>query len=309
MSQLNHSKNIRVAIFMATYNGIHWVEQQVHSLLNQRDVDVKIFISDDCSIDGTYEYLSLIEKDSTRVLVLPRIPRIGSAGGNFYRLVKDVDIKNFDYVAFADQDDIWNLDKLSRHIQLIKKNNAEAVSSNVLAFWPDGQQKLIVKSQSQKNYDFLFESAGPGCSFLMTPWLINQVKSELDNNEFTHKVAMHDWLTYAICRAHGKKWIIDPFPSLLYRQHKNNVIGANARFKGLISRLKKIKCGWYRHQVTLISKIVASISPDPNLHKLERIIQFKSARDQFRLIPFAVEGRRKRIDRFVLIISIILFIF
>lgn len=309
MSQLNHQKNIRVAIFMATYNGIDWIEQQLYSLLNQQDVDVKIFISDDFSKDGTYEYLSRIEKNSTRVLLLPRISRIGSAGGNFYRLVKDVDIKNFDYVAFADQDDIWDLNKLSRHIQLIKKHNAEAVSSDVLAFWPNGQLKEIIKSQLQKDYDFLFESAGPGCTFVMTPWLVNQVKSELESNKVAHEVAMHDWLTYAICRAHNKKWIIDPFPSMLYRQHHNNVVGANSGFKAVISRLKKINNRWYRHEVALISRVVASISPDPNLKKFKKIIQLKSALDRLRLFSFAIQGRRKLRDRCVLIFSILFFIF
>lgn len=299
----------KVAILMATYNGREWLQSQIESILGQVNVDLMVFVSDDLSDDGTYELVQQIAKSDSRMKVFPKGQKYGSAGKNFYRLICDVDISGFDYVAFADQDDIWNLDKLSRHVELIKQHDAEAVSSNVMAFWPDRHQKLIVKSQPQKNYDFLFESAGPGCTFLMTPWLINEVKHQLFSNEAAQEVAMHDWLSYAICRAHGKGWIIDSVPSMQYRQHQNNVIGANAGFKAVISRLKKINSGWYRREVALISIVVASISPDRSLKKFQKIIQFKSALDRFRLIPFALQGRRKLRDRFVLVLSILFFIF
>jgi rhamnosyltransferase len=299
----------KVVVLMATYNGREWLQSQIESIFGQLDVDVTLFVSDDISSDGTFEYLQEVAKSDIRVKILSRSQKYGSAGKNFYRLISDVDISGFDYVAFADQDDIWNLDKLSRHIQLIKKHDAEAVSSNVEAFWPDGCQKLILKSQPQKNYDFLFESAGPGCTFLMTPWLVNEVRHQLFDNEVAQEVNMHDWLAYAICRAHGKDWVIDPLPSMWYRQHENNVIGANAGFKAVISRLKKINSGWYRHEVALISRVVASISPDPSLQKFQKIIQLKSSLDRLRLIPFAFQGRRKLMDRCVLILSVLFFIF
>lgn len=299
----------KVAVLMTTYNGKEWLQSQIESILGQVNVDVTLFVSDDLSDDGTFELIRKAANSDLRIKILSRSEKYGSAGKNFYRLVCDVDISGFDYVAFADQDDIWNLDKLSTHINLIKRYNAEAVSSNVLAFWSDGYQKLILKSQPQKKYDFLFESAGPGCTFLMTPWLVNEVKSQLASNKAAQEVAMHDWLTYAICRAYGKEWVIDPVLSMQYRQHQRNVIGANAGLKAVISRLMKINNGWYRHEVALISKVVASISPDPNFQEFKKITQLKSPLDRLRLLPFALQGRRKLRDRCVLIFSILLFIF
>ena len=299
----------RVAVLMATYNGMNWLEEQVSSILNQSGVEVSLFISDDSSVDGTYEFLSLRALADSRISLLPKVDRMGSAGKNFYRLICDVDLNGFDYIAFVDQDDIWNLDKLSRHINLIQSYDAEAVSSNVLAFWPDGSQKLIDKSQPQKPYDFLFESAGPGCTFLMTPWLIGEVKRQLTNDGAGRDVIMHDWLTYAICRAHGKSWIIDAVPSMQYRQHQHNVIGANSGLRAILIRLNKINNGWYRHEVALIARVVASISLDKKLTIFQKIIQGDSLINRFKLIPYAIQGRRKFIDRVVLVLSILLFIF
>lgn len=299
----------RVAVLMATYNGMNWLEEQVSSILNQSGVDVHLFVSDDSSLDGSFEFLNARAEADSRIFLLPKVSRMGAAGRNFYRLISDVDVSDFDYIAFADQDDIWNLDKLSRHINLIKSSNAEAVSSSVLAFWPDDSQKLINKSQRQQNYDFLFESAGPGCTFLMTPWLVGEVKHQLTNDGAARDVIMHDWLTYAICRAHGKSWIIDAVPSMQYRQHQHNVIGANAGLRAILTRLDKINNGWYRHEVSLIARVVASISLDKKLTIFQKMIQGDSLIDRFRLVPYALQGRRKFIDRVVLVLSILLFIF
>lgn len=302
-------QNLKIAVLMATYNGKQWLSEQIDSILQQVGADLTLFVSDDDSIDGTLEYLKQLADSDSRVVLLSKTERMGSAGKNFYRLICDADLTGFDYVAFADHDDIWNIDKVSNHIHIIKQHEAEAVSSNVFAFWSDGTQKLIVKSQPQQPYDFLFESAGPGCTFLMTPWLVNDVKHQLLNNEAAKEVTMHDWLTYAVCRAHGKRWIIDTAPSMRYRQHQHNVIGANTGFRAILARLKKINDGWYRHEVSLITRVVTSINSDQKFSRLQKIIQGNSIFDQFRLLPYALRGRRKLTDRLVLMLSVLFFMF
>jgi len=295
---------------MASHNGIRWIADQFESILRQVNVDVEINVSDDFSSDGTLEYLKQLAQSDSRVVVLPKRDRIGSAGKNFYRLVCDVDISSFDYVAFADQDDIWNLDKLSRHVNLIQTENAECVSSNVMAFWPDGSQKLICKSQHQKSFDFIFESAGPGCSFLMTPWLVTKLREEIQSPRSPAKnVVMHDWLTYAICRSYNRRWVIDPVPSLMYRQHANNVIGANSGIKAIVNRLRKINDGWYHSEVSKICDVAVGINHDSRLIKLSKLLKSRSFISRARLLTYVSQARRKLLDRIVLALTIIFFIF
>jgi rhamnosyltransferase len=303
-------RNPSIAVLIATYNGKKWLSEQVTSILQQEDVDLTLFVSDDHSTDGTMEFMKQLGESDSRVIVLPQIKRMGSAGKNFYRLVCDVEISFFDYVAFADQDDLWNHDKLSRHVKLIQSENAECISSSVMAFWPDGSQRLIRKSEPQRLHDFIFESAGPGCSFLMTPWLVGKLREEIQStNSPAKNVVMHDWLTYAICRAHQRRWFIDPLPSLMYRQHANNVIGANSGIKAIANRLRKINDGWYRGEVSKICDVTLMISEDPKYIRLSGLLKSRTLLSQAQLIPYVFEGRRNLIDRYVLILSILAFIF
>lgn len=301
--------NPSVAVLMATYNGKLWLSEQVSSILKQVAVDVTLFLSDDHSTDGTLEYLKQLAESDSRVLVLPKTERMGSAGKNFYRLVCDVDISAFDYVAFADQDDIWNVNKLSSHVDLIRENHAEAVSSNAIAFWPDGRHKLIVKSQPQKAYDFLFESAGPGCTFLMTPWLVNQVKQQLLTNPVAGDVALHDWLTYAVCRSAGKSWVIDSVPSMKYRQHAHNVLGANSGFGALFARLEKMRHGWYRSEVIKICQVCTIQSSDDMYSFILACLQTKRYFSTLKLLPYIKYFRRDPVDRLALGVFIALGLF
>jgi rhamnosyltransferase len=303
-------RNPSVAVLMATYNGKQCLSEQVGSILQQVGVDLTLFVSDDHSTDGTLEYLNELAQSDSRVVLLPKRVRMGSAGKNFYRLVCDVDISGFDYVAFADQDDIWNPDKLSRHVNLIQSESAECVSSNVMAFWPDGSKKLIRKSQSQRSHDFIFEAAGPGCSFLMTPWLVSKLREEIQSpNSPAKNVVMHDWLTYAICSAYQRKWVIDAVPSLMYRQHANNVIGANSGIKAIFNRLRKINDGWYRGEVSKICDVAMGINHDPRLIKLSKLLKSSSLISRARLLTYVSQARRKLLDRIVLALTIIFFIF
>ncbi len=300
----------KVAVLMASFNGIAWLPDQIKSILSQSNVEISLFISDDFSQDGSYKYLQQSALSDKRIRLLPQTEKFGSAGNNFYRLIQDVNITHYDYVAFADQDDFWEQGKLIRHIELIQKHSADGVSSNVIAFWADGDKKFITKSQPQKNWDFLFESAGPGCTFLMTPWLINKVREQLMNPQsLARQVVLHDWLTYAICRAHGYKWVIDSTPSMMYRQHTNNVVGANSGIKAKLSRLKKISDGWYRAEVTKIVQVCMTISNDSELNKISKYLERDDWVGKIGLLRFMSKARRSFKDRVFLTISVLFGVF
>jgi rhamnosyltransferase len=69
-------------------------------------------------------------------------------------------------------------------------------------------------------------------------------------------VSLHDWYCYAFARSHGYRWYIDPIPSMEYRQHEGNQVGANTGLRSLISRFKTIHDGWWFNQVQLIARLV-----------------------------------------------------
>lgn len=247
----------KVAVLLAAYNGMLWIEEQLTSILDQSAVDVTVYVSIDPSTDGTEAWCATYAAEHLEVLILPAGGRFGGASRNFFRLIRDVDFEGFDFVAFADQDDIWRTDKLKRATHAIQSRQVDAYSSNVTAFWPNGKTHLLDKAQAQVEWDFLFEAAGPGCTYVMSKRLADSLKTSLlDNWRLVQDVTLHDWYCYAFARSHGYRWCIDPESSMCYRQHERNQVGANKGLSPLISRYKTIHDGWWFRQVQLIVYLV-----------------------------------------------------
>ncbi|MDD1009914.1 glycosyltransferase [Pseudomonas shahriarae] len=248
--------NPKVAVLLAAFNGMQWIEEQLDSILGQSGVDVTVHISIDPSSDGTERWCLDYAAKHPCVSVLPYADVFGGASRNFFRLIRDVAVDKFDYVAFADQDDVWYADKLERAIREIRSRKVSAYSSNVVAFWPDGRRHLLDKAQPQTAWDFLFEAAGPGCTYVFTCELVKSLKvSMLANWSELQRVSLHDWYFYAFARSRKYKWFIDARPSMNYRQHERNQVGANTGVASLMSRYKTIHDGWWFSQVRLIARL------------------------------------------------------
>lgn len=249
----------KVAVLLAAYNGMQWIEEQVNTILNQSHVDVTIFMSVDLSTDGTYEWCKEQESLNNRIIVLPYGDKFGGAAKNFFRLIRDVDFSDFDFVSLADQDDIWLANKLQHAISLIQLKGYDAVSSDVIAFWEDGSKKLIKKSYPQKKYDHFFESPGPGCTFVIQKNALSMLKKWFFLNLNSEDVignGQHDWFIYAYIREHGMSWFIDDTPLMLYRQHDGNLVGCNSGVNAYFKRISLVRKKWYRQEVEKINKLL-----------------------------------------------------
>lgn len=246
-----------VAVCLAAFNGMRWLPEQLDSILAQTGVTVTVVLSVDQSRDGTEAWLNERASNDSRVVLLPHGEKFGGAARNFFRIIQDSDFSEFDYISFADQDDIWLPDKLQRAHEMLSKTGADAYSSNVTAFWPDGRKTLIEKSQAQVRWDFLFEAAGPGCTYVTRKELACAIQALLKSRwADAQQVGLHDWFVYAFARAHGYRWVIDDYPGMLYRQHEKNQVGVNMGWKALLHRAHKIFSGWGLAQSALIADLV-----------------------------------------------------
>jgi rhamnosyltransferase len=247
----------KICVLMATFNGEKYIEEQIRSILNQYGVNVTLYVSDDLSTDGT---LAIIRRflPYGNVHLLGKQNKFGSAGRNFFSLIERVDFDEFDFVAFADQDDIWNVDKLLvSALYLEQTEECVGVSSCVEAFWPDGRIFYVNKAVPQRNFDYFFESSGPGCTYLLRSSFAAEFKSLLRSKPWIYtSVFFHDWLIYAYARKLNYYWHVLPFSTIKYRQHGNNETGVNTGFSAFRMRLKKLKSGWALDQVFAVAKAV-----------------------------------------------------
>jgi rhamnosyltransferase len=239
-----------VAVMLATYNGERYVREQIDSILNQVGVRATIYVRDDHSTDDTK---TILDKYSNSypgqvLLLTDSSRRFGAACENFLSILVELYNAPHDYFAFADQDDIWLPEKLSRAVRQLKAANASGYASNLTAFSASpASEWLIHKAYSQARFDHLFQSASAGCTYVFdadAAGLIASRVGQIASHDWTGM--SHDWLCYAICRSHGLSWIIDDWSGIRYRQHGQNQFGAMPGVKGAMKRLSLMRQGWYR---------------------------------------------------------------
>jgi len=292
-----------VTVLLATHNGARFLDEQLDTILGQEGVNVRIVALDDASTDGTPELLAARAAADDRITVLPAQGRSGGAAPNFYRLIRSLDLSSAGLVAFADQDDVWLPTKLARHAAMIA-DGADGVSSNVTAFSADGPRSLIKKDYPQREFDYLLEGPGPGCTFLMSNRLVALAQELLaDESSDASRADFHDWLLYVLCRARGWSWVIDAFPSVDYRQHSSNVMGANVGAASARRRLKLISSRWHRNEAALFARVALSVAtPElrPGLVSMLDLFEHTGPASRVRLSRVAPELRRRPRDRAII---------
>ena len=294
----------RVTVLLATHNGMPWLPEQVATILNQDGVDVELIISDDASADGSWAWLTDVAAGDPRITLLAHGEPSGRAGANFYRLLREVDVSSRELIAFADQDDVWLPGKLATQAATLRAGGFDGVSSDVTAVYDDGRRVAIRKSYPQRRFDFLLESAGPGCTFVITPRLAAEVQRLLrDEASPAADADLHDWLVYAVCRARGWSWLIQDTPWVDYRQHGANALGANRGAAAARDRFRRIRRSWHRDEAVKLVEVAASVAPPSALAEfaqLRELLTDNGLGARLRLAARAGELRRRPRDRWLI---------
>lgn len=297
--------NPRVAVILASYNGARFICSQVDSILNQVGVHVDVYVFDDASSDDTSILLGEMQKARGNIFLKVRDVGTGSAAGNFIKAICQSNFESYDYVALSDQDDSWFPDKLDRSIAEAERVGADLVSTACLAVWNNGREKVLRQSTRIRDFDFLFEGAGQGCTFLMVQNFYSEVRALMNSHsKYFERVHYHDWAIYLICRVLGRRWAFLNEPTMYYVQHQSNDTGARGSASGAIRRLRAISSGWYSGQISSMLAIAKIISPrDRSFLEFERLCGCRqiSFIGRVKWVVFLLSNSRRRfVDRVVL---------
>jgi len=231
-----------VAILLAAYNGERFIEAQIRSILNQSWPHWKLYIRDDGSDDGTPaiasrfagEYPDRISLSSSDQL------RLGP-DGNFSCLMEHVES---DYFMFCDQDDVWLPEKVERSLQCMRALEGLHAATTPLLIHTDARvvdAELNELSPSAWSYGYhrpefsrllnrlLLQNMVFGCSVL-----INSAAKELAS-PVPPGVVQYDWWLALVTLCFGSIGYLSE-PTLLYRQHEGNTVGATQWGAGYILR-------------------------------------------------------------------------
>jgi glycosyltransferase involved in cell wall biosynthesis len=100
----------RISVVMTTYNGAAFIAEQIQSILNQTYADFELLIADDGSTDDTVSVLNRYAAHDGRIKLLCNSRNIGL----HKNLEKALRLTRGEFIAIADQDDVWVSDKLER---------------------------------------------------------------------------------------------------------------------------------------------------------------------------------------------------
>lgn len=224
-----------IIVMMSTYNGEKYLRTQIDSILKQNEVNITLLVRDDGSNDKTVEILQ--EYALKKQLSWYTGKNLGPAKSFMNLLEKAADLsKSSDkpfYYAFSDQDDYWSPNKLITAIKKIQDSQKPALYFSQKRI-VDANLKEIEKRRSP-NYTISFETAmmrnvATGCTMVFNQSLCEKIMLYKPSY-----LVMHDSWIYRICLALDGIVIYDKTPHISYRQHGENVIGANNSF---LSRMK-----------------------------------------------------------------------
>jgi rhamnosyltransferase len=298
----------KVLVLMAAFNGSKWIREQVETILDQASVDVHLIVSDDGSTDNTCSVIEQLANDGRLRLISTKIPT-GSAGQNFLWLIRTISADGYDFVSFADQDDVWHTDKLFQGCSKLMQTGASGYSSAVTAFWSDGREKVLSQNATVTSSDFMFEGGGQGCTYVLTSVFYTHLRNFfLANDSLTKSLHYHDWAIYALARLWNAAWLFDSNSRLRYRQHKYNDTGARTSISGIRLRIHLIRGGWYARQLRAIADICFAVSPgDPVVSRWRKLLLHPPGLIRTcRLAAFCLRGGRRRLsDKIILIAAVV----
>jgi glycosyltransferase involved in cell wall biosynthesis len=211
------SSRSKVVICLTTYNGETYLREQLESLVNQENVDVKILVGDDGSTDKTLDILTEYV-DLGKIAEVHQFDRVGT-NDNFLNLLKLC--KEYDFVAFSDQDDIWKSSKLYELSKLLGSEKPELAFCKRTIF---GRVKRRYKSNflAEVKVGFqnaLVENVAPGNTMML-----NSKAVELIISSKASKAKFYDSYIYLLISGLGEvKYLSIPLVS--YRIHERNAVG------------------------------------------------------------------------------------
>ncbi|MFF3925922.1 glycosyltransferase family 2 protein [Paenibacillus lactis] len=221
----------QVQVLLSTYNGEHYIPEQLQSILRQSYPNISVLVRDDGSSDCTTSLLREYAEANPNQFKVIRGSNIGVVP-SFFELVMHSD-PQADYYCFCDQDDVWLEHKIERAVNMLDSQSdktpamvftsTELVDKELhsLGTWPKAPSK------QPSFYNALIQNIAVGATIT-----ISQAARDLfvNGNRVDHsKIIMHDWWFYLLVSAFGNV-IYDQRPSMLYRQHGSNVVGGSNSF-------------------------------------------------------------------------------
>jgi glycosyltransferase involved in cell wall biosynthesis len=245
---MNDRNDILVDILLSSHNGEKYIAAQIDSLLEQTHRNWHLLIRDDRSNDKTMEIIKKYIAKYPKQIFYCKIKEDQNLGvtQSFALLLS---YAKANYILFCDQDDIWLPNKieitlkkmlsLENHFKLSTpilvhtdlKVTDEFLNIKAASFW---KSQNINPETDLTLKRLLLQNSVTGSTIMINAALKETVPF------VPKKALMHDWWLALVAATFGKISYINT-PTVLYRQHSQNVIGVSEwNLPTLFKKIKKI---------------------------------------------------------------------
>jgi glycosyltransferase involved in cell wall biosynthesis len=218
-----------IDILLSTYNGTEFLEDQVSSLFSQNCKNWTLLVRDDGSTDETVAILGrLCSRSRTRLTA--DAENLGPCR-SFERLLKQ---SSAPYCMFCDQDDVWLPDKIEKSLVLMHEmerrwgndtpilihSDLQVVDRHLQPLAPSFWRHQGIEPERRETFNrLLVQNVVTGCTVMINAPL-RQIALP-----FAAETLMHDWWLALTAAAFGRIGRLNE-PTVLYRQHGGNEVGA-----------------------------------------------------------------------------------
>ncbi len=230
-----------MAVLLCTFNGEKFLGEQLRTLAEQTVKDLVVFVSDDGSTDNT---LRIIEENKNKyphlnIQFLDSSLRDSREGFQYNFLsIFNLPVAPAKYIAFCDQDDLWEKDKLETAVNYLQ--NLPEDQPGLYG----GRTQLIDENDHKLGFSALFTKKPSFANAMVqsimggNTMVLNKSAWHLMKKASGPKIITHDWWIYLVISGAGGHVFYDAIPRIQYRQHINNIVGNNSTLVGRLSRLK-----------------------------------------------------------------------
>lgn len=285
----------RACILLAVRNGMAFLPAQLESFAQQDHPDWELIASDDGSTDETprllRDFATAMQAKGHPVTLVDGPCRGGTV--NFLTLLAQA--PDVPWVALSDQDDVWLPDRVSRGIAALQALGDDGpalyCSATIVVDEDLGRPRPSRRVPRPLGFrNALLQNIAAGNTILLNRAAARLVREAAREAADVVDLAAHDWWLYQLLTGAGGTVIYDPTPTLYYRQHGRNQIGANTGTKAGITRFTLVLQGrfqsWNTANIDAL-RVAADRLTDENRAVVEEFATLRAAPVLARLKRFA----------------------
>lgn len=210
--------NPLVSAVIPVFNGEKYIAESLQSVFQQSYKPIEIIVVDDGSTDSSLQIINKIPGE--KKIITQQNKDVSEARNSGIENAKG------EYIAFLDQDDLWNKTKIEKQIQVFLKNlDVDLVFTDLSKFndegrmWhPKDRHKTASRLSDKNLFEYLIKKN------VLMPSAVMVKKDSIENaglfdSNFKTCGDYEMWLRMA---ALGMKFNYLPEPLTLYRQHGKN---------------------------------------------------------------------------------------